>query len=87
MKELSEGMGYPVELACEVVELARSTYYYPSQKGSNPSVVSALRELAGDVGLAERLGRRARARAEAWTWDEVARRTLRVYGEVLSRQA
>ncbi len=47
MKELSEGMGYPVELACEVVELARSTYYYPSQKGSNPAVVSALCELAG----------------------------------------
>jgi transposase InsO family protein len=40
-------MGYPVELACDVVELARSTYYYPSQKGTDPAVVSAMCEIAG----------------------------------------
>jgi putative transposase len=40
-------MGYPVELACDVVELARSTYYYLSQRETDPEVVSALHEIAG----------------------------------------
>lgn len=55
--------------------------------GDVGALADAMRELAEDTDFAERLGRAARVRAEACTWDEVARQTLGVYEEVLARGA
>ncbi len=55
--------------------------------GDVPALAAALREVSEDTALAERLGQAARVRVEPWTWDEVARRTLQVYAQVLERRA
>lgn len=52
------------------------------EAGDVEALAGALRELAADTALAERLGRAARQQVAAWTWDEVARRTLEVYEQV-----
>jgi transposase InsO family protein len=40
-------MGYPVELGCELLDLSRSSYYYPAHPRTDPDVIAALKELAG----------------------------------------
>jgi UDP-glucose:(heptosyl)LPS alpha-1,3-glucosyltransferase len=45
------------------------------------ALAHALRTVAGDATLRERLGRGARAVAAARSWDDVARETLQVYRE------
>jgi transposase InsO family protein len=47
VKTLSGEGGYPVELACDLLELPRSSYYYPAHPRNNSVVVIALHELAG----------------------------------------
>ena len=47
MKELSQTMGYPVELACDVVGLPRSTYYYQTHQVADVALVKAIHEIAG----------------------------------------
>jgi putative transposase len=46
-QELSQRAGYPVELACEVLELPRSTYYYHQQFRDEHAVVGAMQTIAG----------------------------------------
>ena len=48
------------------------------------ALAQAVRRLASDAALRRRLGEAARRSIEPYTWDEVARRTLQVYGEVVS---
>jgi glycosyltransferase involved in cell wall biosynthesis len=47
--------------------------------------VEALRNLANDPGLRARMGRRARERAEGYTWDKVARRRLSMLRDATTR--
>lgn len=47
MKTLSSEGGYPVELACDLLELPRSSYYYRAHPRRNSEVVTALHDLAG----------------------------------------
>ena len=49
------------------------------------AIAAHLERLRDDSGLREKLGAAARARIEPYTWDEVARRTLEVYGELAAR--
>ncbi len=55
--------------------------------GDVAGLAAGMRELAVDRDFAERLGRAARVRMEGLTWDEVARRTLQVYEQVLEKRA
>lgn len=57
------------------------------EAGDAGALAAALRELAEDEALRERLGRAARARVAGWTWDEVARRTLQVYEHAMGSRA
>jgi putative transposase len=47
VKELSQTMGYPVELACDVVGLPRSTYYYQTHKATDVAIIKAMHEISG----------------------------------------
>jgi putative transposase len=47
VKTLNSEGGYPVDLACDLLELPRSSYYYHAHPRRNEVVVIALRELAG----------------------------------------
>lgn len=47
MKALCD-MSYPVELACEVVELPRSSYYYRSRRKDPSEVLQAMQAIAGE---------------------------------------
>lgn len=49
------------------------------------ALAEPLRKLAADPELRRRLGEAARRRAEAMTWDAVARETMAVYREVVGR--
>ena len=51
--------------------------------GSIREIAAAIETLCTDVALAERLAAAGRVRAERFTWDETARRTLEVYERVL----
>ena len=44
---LSEEEGYPVAVACELLGMARSTYYYPVRQLPEAEVKAAVEELAG----------------------------------------
>jgi transposase InsO family protein len=44
---MSQTMSYPVELACDVVDLPRSTYYYQTCKTSDEALLKAIHEIAG----------------------------------------
>ena len=44
---LSEELGYPVGQACELVELARSSYYYRSRNVTDPGLEADLQRVAG----------------------------------------
>lgn len=46
VQELSQRGGYPVELACEVLELPRSTYYYRKQAQDEQAVLGAMQAVA-----------------------------------------
>ena len=43
-------------------------------------------DLLSDPQHRERIGKSARLRAESWTWDDSARKTLEVYEKILARQ-
>jgi glycosyltransferase involved in cell wall biosynthesis len=45
-------------------------------------ITEAIESVLGDVEVAERFARRARARSERFSWDETARLTLQVYEDV-----
>jgi transposase InsO family protein len=47
VKQLVDRHGYPVEQACELVEMSRSTYYYRSQKADESQLTADLKEVAG----------------------------------------
>jgi hypothetical protein len=47
VKTLSEAGNYPVALACDLLDLPRSSYYYQTHPRADATVVSALHELAG----------------------------------------
>lgn len=47
MKTLKEWHASPVEAACELLELPRSTFYYRSRKGQDSQLVADLRMVAG----------------------------------------
>jgi len=47
VEELSEEQGYPVELACELVGLPRSTYYYAAKQAEDVGVSQAVGEIVG----------------------------------------
>jgi glycosyltransferase involved in cell wall biosynthesis len=49
-------------------------------------LVDALRRLVGDAEMRAQLGRCARQRAEQFTWDHVAERTLEVYRRAGGRE-
>jgi glycosyltransferase involved in cell wall biosynthesis len=55
--------------------------------GVNPrsirEIAAAIETLCTDVALAERLAAAGRLRAERFSWDETARRTLEVYERAL----
>lgn len=44
---LSEKYAYPIRLACDLVGLSPSTYYYRSQKADESELVAAVKEVAG----------------------------------------
>lgn len=46
-QELSQKEGYPVELACDVLDLPHSTYYYHPQPKEEQAVVVAMRTISG----------------------------------------
>lgn len=45
---LAEWSGYPIELACELVDLPRSSYYYRSHKADESQLVADLKAVAGE---------------------------------------
>jgi transposase InsO family protein len=47
VKILHEQQGYPVELACDLLDLPRSNYYYRSHPRDDPEVVPAMKAIAG----------------------------------------
>ena len=47
VRSLREWYEYPIGLACELVELPRSTHYYHSHKADESQLVSDLKEVAG----------------------------------------
>jgi putative transposase len=47
VQELSEKRGYPVELACDLLGLPRSTYYYASRQAEDSGVSQAVGEIVG----------------------------------------
>jgi transposase InsO family protein len=47
VKALTEYHDYPIELACELVGLPRSTYYYPSRKATDPQFEAHVEEVVG----------------------------------------
>ncbi len=91
---LYEGFGLPVveAMARGVPTVASNTSSVPEVSGdaalgvdprSVPEIAAALERILTDTDLAGRLATAGRARAERFTWDETARRTLEVYEEVL----
>ena len=45
---LAEWSGHPIELACELVDLPRSSYYYRSHKADESQLVADLKAVAGE---------------------------------------
>jgi glycosyltransferase involved in cell wall biosynthesis len=91
---LYEGFGLPVLEAMTrgVPAIVSNTSSLPEVTGDgaigvNPrsirEIASAIEALCTDVGLAERLAATGRLRAERFSWDETARRTLEVYERAL----
>jgi glycosyltransferase involved in cell wall biosynthesis len=91
---LFEGFGLPVleAMVRGVPTITSTTSSLPEVAGDAALGVDprSIRDLARtiervvtDVGLADDLARRGRARAERFTWDETARLTLEVYEDVV----
>jgi glycosyltransferase involved in cell wall biosynthesis len=91
---LYEGFGLPVLEAMTrgIPAIVSNTSSLPEVTGDgaigvNPrsirEIASAIETLCTDVGLAERLAAAGRLRAERFSWDETARRTLEVYERAL----
>jgi glycosyltransferase involved in cell wall biosynthesis len=91
---LYEGFGLPVVEAMGrgVPTVASTTSAVPEVVGDaalgvNPrsvrEIARAIEEILADVGLAEKLAARGRARAERFSWDETARLTLEAYDRAL----
>jgi transposase InsO family protein len=47
VKQLSKGEGYPVKAICQVISLARSSYYYASQRQDQSEIEQAIEQTAG----------------------------------------
>lgn len=47
MKRLTKRDGYPVKVACQVIGLARSSYYYQSQRQDQSEIEQAIEQTAG----------------------------------------
>jgi glycosyltransferase involved in cell wall biosynthesis len=93
---LAEGFGLPVleAMARSVPTVVSNTSALPEVAGdaallvdprSVTEIAAALERVLTDTELAERLAAAGRARAERFSWEETARRTLAVYREVLGR--
>jgi glycosyltransferase involved in cell wall biosynthesis len=93
---LYEGFGLPVieAMARGVPTVASTSSSLPEVAGdaaigvdprSVSQIADALGRVLGDEPLARDLGRRGRARAERFSWDETARLTLEVYEGVLGK--
>jgi glycosyltransferase involved in cell wall biosynthesis len=91
---LYEGFGLPVLEAMTrgVPAIVSNTSSLPEVSGDaalgvNPrsirEIATAIESLCTDVDLAERLAAAGRLRAERFSWDETARRTLEVYERAL----
>jgi len=91
---LYEGFGLPVleAMARGVPAVVSNTSSLPEVTGDaalgvNPrsirEIAAAIETLCTDVALAERLAAAGRLRAERFSWDETARRTLEVYERAL----
>ena len=91
---LYEGFGLPVLEAMTrgVPAIVSNTSSLPEVTGDavlgvNPrsirEIAAAIETLCADVDLAERLAAAGRLRAERFSWDETARRTLEVYERAL----
>lgn len=93
---LVEGFGLPVleAMARSIPTVASNTSSLPEVAGdaallvdprSVAELAAALERVLTDTDLAERLAAAGRARAERFSWEETARRTLDVYRGVLGR--
>jgi glycosyltransferase involved in cell wall biosynthesis len=91
---LFEGFGLPVleAMVRGVPTITSTTSSLPEVAGdaalgvdprSIRDLARAIERVVTDVGLADDLARRGRARAERFTWDETARLTLEVYDDVV----
>ena len=47
VRQLSKKYACPIRLACDLVGLSPSTYYYRSQKADERELVAAVKEVAG----------------------------------------
>jgi glycosyltransferase involved in cell wall biosynthesis len=94
---LYEGFGLPVleAMARGIPTVASNTSAVPEVSGdaaigvdprSVRAIANGISSLVSDVGLADRMAARARARAERFSWDETARLTLEVYEQALGRK-
>jgi len=92
---LTEGFGLPVLEAMTrgIPVIVSNTSSLPEVTGDaalgvNPrsirEIAAAIETLCTDVDLAEKLASAGRQRAERFSWDETARRTLQVYERVLN---
>jgi len=54
--------------------------------GDERALAIALISLLQDSALRQRMGESGQARARAYSWDKVAQRILRFYGELLGRK-
>jgi UDP-glucose:(heptosyl)LPS alpha-1,3-glucosyltransferase len=74
----------PAAGASELIEHGVSGWLTPDPWNVD-QIAIALRDLADDAGLRERLGRAARMVIEEQTWDRVAAETMAVYREVVGQ--
>ena len=92
---LYEGFGFPPleAMACGTAVVASRSSAIPEVVGRsgllvNPfrvdAIAEAIRSLLQNDGFRQAIGRQGRSRAEAFDWDDSARRVLAVYREVMA---